>query len=226
MEKGLLANRGGYLIIGDQLVFRKTLQELFAKWNFSWQNNPNFLHLHEDTVGIAQVRLLKKFFAQKKWGKGAQKVVAIPQADQLSAEAQNALLKLLEELKEGEFIFLGTVSPTSLLPTIVSRCQTLSLHKTTFTAQPLDFATLEKLSPSDRLVWAEKNLKSSHLTSAQLKERLQASLLWQQKKLLETDQLPQLLLFKKRLSCCYRALALLEANLQPFFVVDWLLLSL
>ncbi len=52
----------------------------------------------------------------------------IPDAHKMKVEAQNALLKLLEEPPPRVKIYLETAYPESLLPTILSRCQIISLH--------------------------------------------------------------------------------------------------
>jgi DNA polymerase III subunit delta' len=49
----------------------------------------------------------------------------IDAADKLNAESANALLKTLEEPPAASYIFLITSRPLRLLPTILSRCQTL-----------------------------------------------------------------------------------------------------
>lgn len=49
----------------------------------------------------------------------------IDPADKMNAEASNALLKTLEEPPATSHIFLVTSRPLKLLPTILSRCQTL-----------------------------------------------------------------------------------------------------
>lgn len=49
----------------------------------------------------------------------------IDNADKMNDAASNALLKTLEEPSETAYIFLITSRPDALLPTILSRCQTL-----------------------------------------------------------------------------------------------------
>ena len=56
------------------------------------------------------------------------KIYIIPEADLMSVQAQNALLKTLEEPPEYAVIFLLTENADSLLATIRSRCVILKLH--------------------------------------------------------------------------------------------------
>ena len=56
---------------------------------------------------------------------GRRRVVIIDQADALIAQAQNALLKTLEEPPAGSVFLLVTARPDVLLPTVRSRCPQL-----------------------------------------------------------------------------------------------------
>ncbi len=54
---------------------------------------------------------------------GRRKVYVIDPADRMTAEASNSLLKLLEEPPPHVVLILVTSEPSSLLPTVLSRCQ-------------------------------------------------------------------------------------------------------
>ena len=56
------------------------------------------------------------------------RIVVIEQAERMNPAAQNALLKTLEEPPEGVMFLIVTQTPGALLPTIVSRCRSVSLH--------------------------------------------------------------------------------------------------
>lgn len=51
------------------------------------------------------------------------KLIIIPDANQLTVEAANALLKILEEPPAHTHFILGVIYPDRLLPTVRSRCQ-------------------------------------------------------------------------------------------------------
>lgn len=78
------------------------------------------------SIGINDVKLMQKkiFF---KPIKSKTKAVIIEDAHLLTTEAQNALLKVLEEPPAHTIIVLGAQSKESLLPTIISRCQVITL---------------------------------------------------------------------------------------------------
>jgi DNA polymerase III gamma/tau subunit len=82
------------------------------------------------TTTIAQIRELIQFFRLAVPGKQAIKRVAVLQdAEAMGTEAQNALLKLLEEPPEGSVLLLTSSNVQSLLPTIRSRVQLVMLPK-------------------------------------------------------------------------------------------------
>lgn len=70
------------------------------------------------------------------------RIAVVRPAETMTAEAQNALLKTLEEPSTGLHIILEARTSDSLLATVVSRCQTLVLHRTTSSQ---DMAVLEQL---------------------------------------------------------------------------------
>lgn len=80
------------------------------------------------SITIAQVRAFQRELLLKPFA--SQKTVAIVKnADLLTTEAQNALLKILEEPPPSVTLFLTTNFPDSLLPTIASRCLSLVLPR-------------------------------------------------------------------------------------------------
>jgi DNA polymerase III subunit delta' len=61
---------------------------------------------------------------------GRHRIAVIEQADRLNEDAQNALLKLLEEPPEGAVVCLAVDDETAILDTVVSRCRRLRLGPT------------------------------------------------------------------------------------------------
>lgn len=77
-------------------------------------------------ISIEPIRLLQHFLSLKVPGAAAVKrVIIIEQGHLLTIEAQNALLKTLEEPPQDTVIILTAPSSASLLPTVASRLQTL-----------------------------------------------------------------------------------------------------
>lgn len=77
------------------------------------------------SLGIEPVRALISGLGLRPYAPGATRVVVIDDADRLTLEAQNALLKLLEEPPPATLIILIAEQIQSLLITVRSRCQTV-----------------------------------------------------------------------------------------------------
>ena len=78
------------------------------------------------SVKIEQIRELRKQISLKPFS-GSRHIVIIHKADRMTAAAQNALLKSLEEPEGGTVFFLVTEQYGSMLQTIVSRCRPLRI---------------------------------------------------------------------------------------------------
>lgn len=79
------------------------------------------------TLGIEAIRELRAGMAERPFA-GRRKVYLIEDAETLTIEAENALLKTLEEPPPFVVLLLVALSDHLLLPTIVSRCQLLPLR--------------------------------------------------------------------------------------------------
>ena len=93
-------------------------------------NHPDLLYFKAgEKLGIAQARKIKEHFSLKPYSaKG--RVVVLEDASTLTHEAQNALLKTLEEPPQEAILLLGAPSDANFLPTILSRCQIIRLQVT------------------------------------------------------------------------------------------------
>ncbi len=94
-----------------------------------------------DAIKIDQVRSLQQSMALRSF-EGGKKVYIIDNAERLSAEAANALLKVLEEPADNCVFILVTCAPGMLFKTIVSRCQTVKFS-------PLGRIALRELLQND-----------------------------------------------------------------------------
>jgi DNA polymerase-3 subunit delta' len=74
------------------------------------------------TIAIDDIRRVKNFVSLSPYI-GPYKIVVIDDAHLMTTEAQNSLLKVLEEPSPSSILILVTANPTALLPTIISRCQ-------------------------------------------------------------------------------------------------------
>ena len=126
----------------------------------------------EESLGNAQVRLAQKtaYLAPLQ---SKEKAIIFTQAHTLTLDAQNALLKLLEEPPVHTYIFLSADTDQPFLPTILSRCTLIVLD--TKEQAPLspeeseqliqDIHVLQTGTLGDKLALAEKRAKKEELDS-------------------------------------------------------------
>lgn len=77
-------------------------------------------------VGIDRIRELQQLIYQTSYS-GGWKAVVLVGADRVGEEASNAFLKTLEEPPPRSVYFLLSESPQAMMPTILSRCQRITL---------------------------------------------------------------------------------------------------
>lgn len=94
-------------------------------------NHPDIIwvgHEKPGSIGVEDIRNQVNNTVAIKPYQGPYKVYIIPQADLMTVQAQNALLKTIEEPPEYVVIMLLTENADILLPTINSRCVMLKLR--------------------------------------------------------------------------------------------------
>ncbi len=92
--------------------------------------HPFFLAIGDTgSISIEDIRALKHFLKLKTTGTGQtiRRVIVIENADNMLHEAQNALLKQLEEPPADTLIILTAHDQTTLLPTVKSRVRTIAI---------------------------------------------------------------------------------------------------
>lgn len=136
-----------YLFVGIEGIGKKIVAKEFAKKllcleenkqesncksciEFDSNNHPDFLLLEPEgnVIKIEQIRQLQKRI-QEKPIISHKKVYIINNADKMTKEAQNCLLKTLEEPPEFSTIILIGTNENAFLSTIKSRCMILHFQK-------------------------------------------------------------------------------------------------
>ncbi len=135
-----------YLFIGIEGIGKKLIATEFARSilclnkgeycnkcksciEFESNNNPDFLYIEPDgnSLKIEQIREMQKKI-QEKPIISDKKVYIIDNADKMTIEAQNSLLKTLEEPPEFAVIILIGSNENAFLTTIKSRCMILHFN--------------------------------------------------------------------------------------------------
>ena len=149
LKKALELNKTShsYLFIGIEGIGKKLIATEFAKAilclndkkycnncksciEFDSDNNPDFLYIEPDgnSIKIEQIREFQKKVSEKPIISN-KKVYIINDSDKMTVEAQNCLLKTLEEPPEFVTIILIGSNENSFLSTIKSRCMILHFEK-------------------------------------------------------------------------------------------------
>lgn len=130
----------------------------------------------ESSLGIEEIRQMQKTVFLTPVN-GNKKAIILEDAQTLTLEAQNALLKILEEPPIHALFFLSTSSIDQFLPTILSRCSLVRLQENpqeiteeTIAALEKDMKLLLSASISQRLALAEKIASQKDTTSIWLKQ--------------------------------------------------------
>src|SRR3990167_9227199 len=111
-------------------------------------NHPDILYFPASSkLGIVDARKIKDHFSLKPYSAKGRTVV-LEDATTLTVDAQNALLKTLEELPEEGIIILGADSDAKFLPTVLSRVQVIRLQGTVDSSQKDCAEAIEKLLTS------------------------------------------------------------------------------
>ena len=100
---------------------------------FNSNNHPDFVVINSDdgkSIKINQIRIMQEQIAEKPII-SSRKVYVINDSDLMTVEAQNCLLKTLEEPPEYAIIILVLSNENKLLNTIKSRCTKITFHKLT-----------------------------------------------------------------------------------------------
>jgi replication-associated recombination protein RarA len=179
-------------------------------------NNPDIFIINNQTGWTIELtRQIKNFLAKKPFNH-SNKIVIVYDAHQLNSESQNALLKTLEDPGENNYLIITTSKPSKLLPTIISRCQTIKLKN-----------NLSQCPTGDCFTFNHDTKKDLSLSETLSKDKTQVlPLLENQLKiyhsLLKTN--PSLE-NSKTIQKIIKSIQMIEANVDPKSALDFLFLS-
>lgn len=114
------ANMKSFLIIGDKDPSKKYINKYIEENHLELYNVIRF----EEKVLIANAREIKRILSVKQ-GESDRKLIVIE--NEITIDAQNALLKSIEELPLNIDLFIVSKNADFLLPTVISRCTIISL---------------------------------------------------------------------------------------------------
>lgn len=117
------------ILVSEHLEVRiKKIQEILDQEKLALPHPDVLYFLDDQKLGVAEAKMIRAHLSLKPYSGGGRAVV-LESAHNLTQEAQNALLKTLEEPPPNTILLLGSSLKYSLLPTILSRCQIDYLDK-------------------------------------------------------------------------------------------------
>jgi len=179
------------------------------------QNNPDILLINQDSGwGIDQIRKISNFLSQKPFSHQS-KIIIISEAQNLNTESQNALLKILEEPGENNYVILATNNIQSILPTIISRCYTLKI------SEESNIKTKKEIEITGNLI---KDLELSEKLSKNKEDilpLLENQLYFYQQELIKNPNKKNTYLIEK----IVKAIQMVNANVDPKNALDYVFLA-
>lgn len=118
------------IVVSSSLDLRsKHLLEILEKEGLT-NNHPDLLYLGDsEKLGVEAAKKIRQHLSLRPYSAKGRGVV-LESAHNLTMDAQNALLKTLEEPPLEAVIILGVDKEDSLLPTVLSRCEVVRLEET------------------------------------------------------------------------------------------------
>lgn len=185
----------------------------------SWQ-------IYEKAMGIEEVRNIQKKILLRPF-RGKTKAVVIQVYENITTEAQNALLKILEEPPSNTIIIVSIQKKELLLPTIISRCKIIELKEAEISLINEDMLSLSDTlnvllngKIGEKLKIAQDISKNKDEASSWLEKMS----LFLRKKMIENNNDLQYLNFLKNLQKTYKNLK--STNVNQRIALENLFLSL
>lgn len=216
-----------YIITGSPEFQKNKIAELVSTWKIDPFDIISCVS-QEQHIGIGDIRAFQKQLSLAPLASPS-KVGIIPHAELLTIEAQNAMLKLLEEPPPHTYIICQTPTRDTLLPTVASRCEIID-GGSNATSQDVNadlqlaMTTLLSTSPGNVVAMVEKNAVDRTLAKQWVSDMLEVARLQMITSLdspsrVDTQNISQLV---RRLLVAQREL---ERNVNPKMVLDWVFLS-
>lgn len=176
--------KGSLLLISkNKTATEQKLTEILAELKINSKANLDMLIIerYEDkkNIGIDQIKAGRMFLSKKPF-QGKNKALIIQEAGGMTIEAQNALLKILEEPPSYATIILCVRNEEDVLSTIISRCQRIFVHSVvdrvgewagTNNGGQTSYGRVSQMSGGGKLAWAEETSKEDRNNVNELLEQ-------------------------------------------------------
>jgi|SRR3990167_855300 len=209
-----MSNIQSFLILGNPINTRLETQKIASIYKINLKKistDVTLISVNEkrQEISIDQIRDLKKNIFQKPQ-EYTVKFIIIDQAQKLSQEAQNAILKILEEPPKHAIIILEASNKENLLPTIRSRVQIINKFNINDKI-PFDLLNYENYSLDNALLEINKIDNPSDWLDQQV-IGLYKKIIADQKKFTNASHISRILSLIEE---CINIKKMVEANVNP-----------
>ena len=203
------------IISSDPNLISEEINRLCQKLeNIISLNNPDIFNIGVlSGWGIDTIRAINSFLSKKPISH-QNKIVLIQDAQNLLTEAQNALLKNLEEPGVNNYIILTADNSSSLLPTIISRCKIIKIKSSPSVPKDLLKITgniFSDLSASEKIAQNKNDVLPF----------LQGQLALFQKKLSKDPSKKN----SRQIQKIIKAISMIKSNVDPKSALDYVILT-
>lgn len=122
--KNFLLDHHAYAVSGEGNIANKLFEIIEKSWGVIKTGNPDFFYKKFESLGVDDAREIKSYQEKRAFESGSRKILIID-ANSITNEAQNSLLKIFEEPVKNTYFFVLGNCVRNLLPTLRSRLATL-----------------------------------------------------------------------------------------------------
>lgn len=138
------------------------------------KNHPDLIMIEpQPSIQISQIRNMQKALSLKPFS-APFKIAIIDEAEKMTAQAQNCLLKTLEEPKGQAILFLISSNPEMLFETVRSRVQSLEFYPLSLEEMKDFLKSKTSLSNLEKLVFISEGRPGKALDFLENPEKLEA----------------------------------------------------
>lgn len=202
---------------------KHALEDVLKQLNISRKDLVDLMIIKAEkkqSIGIENVKELREWSKTKPY-KALSKAAVIFSAEVMTEEAQNSILKILEEPSFSLTIILTCRNYQSLLPTVVSRCEKITDNA----GEKGSISEFTKLKVSEKLIYIRKLVenKKKHKNNEEITEFLVNLLYFYREKLLKNGNIKDT---SFNIKLIHETDRMIKANVLPKLALENMVINL
>ena len=154
------------ILKGEAVLIKtnKNIEERLSFVNDNFENNADVFVINSKNISVDEIRNFQEYFQKESHGLNKDfKRLGIIIFDDISIQAQNALLKILEDIDKGNCIILYTNKNVKFLSTILSRVIKIDDEDSTKKnkIKEPDLTSKEDIDKQEVVKWIEYKIENS-----------------------------------------------------------------